>query len=491
MQRSTRRLSDVARRLVIPTGIVTTGWPAVAYWLRRLGIVFDPWQQGIAQLALGKRADGTYACAVGGVHLSIPRQVGKTYMIAGLVYALCLIYPGMTVIWTAHRTRTTTETYRSMRGMTRRQQISPYVDKAPKNNDEWGIFFVNGSRILFGARESGFGRGFAQVDLLICDEEQILTDKALDDMLPAMNASRLPTGGLLIGMGTPPRPTDPSEVFVRTREEALSGESADTLWVEFAPVDPVDPVGWARGYVDWEAFAQANPSFPDRTPRTSILRMVTRLSRESLRREGLGVWDTRYVARAIVTPAQWDACAVTEAPPGPPAYGVRFSADGREAAVSAAVLDGDRVHVEVLAVVPADDLSLDDRPLAQWIAARFSRCTAIVIDGRAGAGALLADLEKLGVRGHKVIAPTAEQAITAYAQTIQSVIGGTLTHGNQAGLNQASRVATRRPIGKTGGWGLRAVDGSSVTNLESAAMAAYGARQRPPVTTSRKIRVML
>nr|MCW1092242.1 hypothetical protein [Streptococcus anginosus] len=68
---------------------------------------------------------------------------------------------------------------------------------------------MNGSRVLFGAREQGFGRGFAEVDIEVYDEAQILTERALDDMLPATAVSKI---GLVIYMGTPPRPgVDPGE----------------------------------------------------------------------------------------------------------------------------------------------------------------------------------------------------------------------------------------------------------------------------------------
>ena len=183
---STRPLSEVARHVVIPSGIVKTGWPAVGVKLRQLGIKFDGWQEGASRLILGKRADGQYAAGIGGVFLSLPRQVGKTFMVGGLIFALCLLFPGTTVLWTAQLTKTAAETYRSMKGMARRKAIAPHIDRTPHNSDEWGITFSNGSRILFGARENGFGRGFAEVDILVFDEAQILTDKALDFALPGL-----------------------------------------------------------------------------------------------------------------------------------------------------------------------------------------------------------------------------------------------------------------------------------------------------------------
>jgi hypothetical protein len=55
-KRGTRKLSDVARHVVVPTGIVSTGYPAVRDKCRDLGIVHDDWQQGLGRLILAKRA---------------------------------------------------------------------------------------------------------------------------------------------------------------------------------------------------------------------------------------------------------------------------------------------------------------------------------------------------------------------------------------------------------------------------------------------------
>src|SRR5690606_6447420 len=108
---------------------------------------------------------------------------------------------------------------------------------------EQEIPFKNGSRILFGAREGGFGRGFDEVDIEVFDEAQILTIKALEDMVAATNQSRFVHGALLFYMGTPPRPIDPGEMFTARRQEALEfkqgrpdfGEAVvggDTMFVE-------------------------------------------------------------------------------------------------------------------------------------------------------------------------------------------------------------------------------------------------------------------
>src|SRR5699024_3291028 len=131
-----------------------------------------------------------------------------------------------------------------------------------------------------------FGRGFAKVDVLVLDEAQILTEKAMEDMVPATNAA---PNGLVLMMGTPPRPTDPGEVFTNRRAAALSGDDEDILYVEMSADENANPD-------DRQQWAIADPSFPARTTETAILRMRKLLgSVASFLREGLGIWDKQAI----------------------------------------------------------------------------------------------------------------------------------------------------------------------------------------------------
>ncbi len=281
----TRRLSEVARHVVQPAGIVSTGYPSVQAKCRDLGIQHDDWQQGLGRLILGKREDGKYAATVGGVVMSIPRQVGKTFTVGSIIFALCILFPGLMVLWTAHRTRTSNETFRSMQATAKRKKVAPHVEYVRATNGEQEIGFRNGSRILFGAREQGFGRGFAEVDIEVFDEAQILTERALEDMVAATNQAKHPSGALLFYMGTPPRPSDPGDAFRNKRARALSGQSRDMVYVELSG----DPDARPDDRSQW---AKANPSYPRRTPEESMLRLRENVgSDESFLREGLGVWD--------------------------------------------------------------------------------------------------------------------------------------------------------------------------------------------------------
>jgi hypothetical protein len=244
---------------VIPEGIVDTLWFEVDERCREFGDEFDEWQDGLGQVALGIREDGTFAATIGGVTISIPRQVAKTFIVMRIVVALCTLHPNLTVIWTAHHLRTSTNTFQKMKSFATSSGVRPYVRNGTNQgtairdaNGEQEIPFTNGSRILFGSRKMGFGRGFDEVDIEVFDEAQILTEQALEDMVPATNQSRFEFGALLFYMGTPPRPSDPGEVFTSRRDEAieLKGNAEDFG----APVVAGDAV-----YIECSADEDASP----------------------------------------------------------------------------------------------------------------------------------------------------------------------------------------------------------------------------------------
>jgi hypothetical protein len=359
----TRRLSEVARHVVVPAGIVSTGYPSVQAKCRDLGILHDDWQQGLGRLILGKRANGKYAATVGGVVMSIPRQVGKTFTVGSILFAMCLLFPRMTVLWTAHRTRTANETFRAMQALARRPKIKPFIRAVRSTNGEQEIAFRNGSRIMFGAREQGFGRGFAEVDVEVFDEAQILTERALEDMVAATNQSKHPAGALLFYMGTPPRPVDPGEAFRNKRDRALSGKSQDMVYVELSADEDPNPD-------DRKQWAKANPSYPVRTPIESMQRLRENVgSDESFIREGLGVWDDRSRLGIISTEAWLNCLDVDSQIVSDPVFALDVSPMRSWSAIAAAGFRADGLpHVEVTASTTG---GVDHRPGTDWVVPRI------------------------------------------------------------------------------------------------------------------------
>lgn len=468
------KLSEVARHVVHPSGIVSTGWPSVRDKCAEFGVTFDLWQDGAGRLILAKRADGTYAASIGGVVISIPRQVGKTFLVGAIVFALCLLHPGLTVLWTAHHTRTSDETFAKMQGFCRRKKVRGHVAKVLI--DDTTVKLHNGSRILFGARERGFGRGFDDVDVEVFDEAQILTENAVDDMIPAMSTAANP---LPIFIGTPPKPSDPSEVFTSKRKAALSGDDEDTAYIECsadAGCDPNDRKQWAK----------ANPSYPRRTPESSMLRMKKNLAMDSFVREAMGVWGETSSARSVIDPADW-AAIETDSPPveGSVSYGVKFSPDGLVVAVGVALTPaGGSPHVEV-----AHHRNLLDGTtwLEDWLSERWRKAQTIVIDGKSGAGALEEALRQRGVSERKIVRPTTDQVIAAHSLLLSAVNTGAVTAFSDPTARESVACAGRRKIGSAGGWGFEPLtDDGDVTPAEAIALAHWGATtcERPARTFS-------
>jgi hypothetical protein len=443
--------------VIAPTGIKATGWPRVRDTCYRLGWRFDRWQDGAGRLILAKRSDGLYAADT--TVISIPRQVGKTYLIACIIFALCLLFPKLTVIWTAHRKTTAAETFATFDGMAQRPRVAPHVRQVLRGKGDEKILFNNGSRILFGARESGFGRGFSDVDVLVFDEAQIMTEATLEDMAAAQNVARNP---LTFMMGTPPRPKDPGEVFTLLRQEALDGDSDGVLYIELSADRGCD-------LMDRDQWRKANPSFPKRTSERAMLRLRKMLkSDDSWRREGLGIWDEFSVHRPVITASAWRDLQDVGPADGvkPHALAVDMS-HGREISVSACWLEGEHAHLEEIWAGVNEDAAVE------FIASRAGRRISVVIDNMSPASSMA---PKLRARKCKVIGTGPQDMSRACGMFVSRATSKTLSHAHQEAVNAALEAARKRAIGTAGGWGWDRVDESVVIHpIVSMTLALFGA----------------
>lgn len=452
----TRKLSEVARKVVAPSGIASTSWPGVRETCRRkLGISFDDWQDGAGRLILAKRADSKLAAMIGGVGLSVARQVGKTYLIGGMTFGLCINRPGMLVIWSAHHARTHGETFLAMQQFAKRSKVRPYISQVYTGSGDEEIRFRNGSRILFGARERGFGRGIPGVDMIVSDEAQIMSEKALDAQLATMNTSDF---GLAIFIGTPPRPEDPSEAFTRMRTEAWDGLLFDAVWIEIGADPDASPT-------DRRQWAKANPSFPHRTPVESILRLQRKLSAESFLREGLGIWDDD--AREGVLPG-WSKRFTKDAPPDPLAIGLSVSLDLQWGSIGAAgVRRDERIHAD----------AVERRHGSTWMVAEAKRIQddwncAVVVDEKCPDANLIPALKLAGVN---VTVLKLEQCIEACSWFVKANKDDRVRHGNTTELNNAIDCAAWRMVGDRKIFGRKQSSGD-ISMLEAVTLAAKKAR---------------
>lgn len=429
-----RRLSDVARHVVTPLGIVASEWPSVRETCRRLGWGFDGWQDGAGMLCLGLRADGEYAADT--TVFSIPRQVGKTYLIGCIIFALCLMKPGLRVIWTAQVKDTALETFTKFLELAASPRVKPHIARTPQGKGDEAIIFNNGSSIEFGARESGFGRGRTDVDVIVFDEGQHLSNNALENLGAAQNVAVNP---LCFVMGTPPRPQDKGEWFTLLRQEALDGESEGTLYVEFSADRDGDPM-------DREQWRKANPSFPHRTSERAMLRLRKKLKNpDSWRREALGIWDEITKQFSPLNGALWRE-AVDIGPPDaakPAALAVDMS-HGREISVGACWLEDSSAHVEEVWA------GVDEPAAVEWVATAAGRRIPVMIDAKSPASSMIPALR---ARKVKILTGNENDMQRACGLVVSDLKAGRLTHADQEAVNEARDGARKRAIGTAGGWG--------------------------------------
>lgn len=495
VDRSTLRLSEVARHVVIPEGIVGSLWDDVAAVCNELGDEFDTWQDGLGQVCLGLREDDSFAATVGGVVLSIARQVAKTFLVGRIVFALCVLFPGLNAIWTAHRVSTANSAFRSVVGLASRPAAARYVEKI-LTGDELAIHFRNGSILRYGARAQNFGRGETQVDVEVFDEAQILRSDTLEDMVPAANQAKIPHGALLFFMGTPPRPKDEGQEFTARRAEALEGkpegavviQRGDMVYIECS-ADPDCGKPGGPDLMDVHQVEKANPSYPKRTPWISILRMRKNLKDDdSWRREALGIWDEVSGASRFISEADWSATETEAAPPsGVRSIGVAFSVDGSRVSVAGAVKHDAGYHVELVGAY-SGSTEQGVAALADWLAERWRTLAAIHVAGP-DAPVLLTALAARKVPGRIVHQDTAGEYFAACSMLVDSVrdavkAGSGFTHpkaGKGDALDDSVAVCDRK-MRQTGAWGWTATtaDGDE-TPIEAVSVALRAAK-----TTRRK-----
>jgi len=463
-------------------------FPRVQRRLNEVGFSFDPWQQGFGTIALGCRADGKFAATVGGVAASIPRQVGKTYTVGGIIVGLCLEFPGLKAAWTSHHNRTTTNTFRSMQGLVKRKGIAPFL--APDRsmgirttNGEQEIKFRNDSVIMFGAREQGFGRGLDEIDVEVFDEAQILTLKALEDMVPATNQARNPHGGLIFFLGTPPRPDDPGEAFTAKRQQALKDKPEGQVvitrgkqaYVEFS----ADPDSAPDDQTQWPIM---NPSFPHRTPLESMERMRENIpDDESWNREARGIWPKVSRHAAVVKHAAWQAMRRNgpSADVRPDAFGVDMS-HGLDISIAACWLEGESAHLEEVWAGSNVAEALD------WLVEAAGWQAEVVIDDISPAAQMVPELKARGVNVRRSSARDMAKACLLFETRANA---DKLTHGGQStALTDALQGARKRPISDAGGWGWDRRDSTvTIHPIVAATLALLGGVTQGPKKPSGRI----
>ena len=433
--------------------------------------ILDPWQSDILDDWMARTPAGKWAAPTCGG--SVPRQNGKSLLVQGRSEAGMILYNEQ-VIYTAHLQKTATETLEEMRDFFETPKLKRYVSEIRSALGRESIILKSGARIKFLARTRNGGRG-QHGDLLIFDEAQELDETAQASFLPAISASLNPQ---TIYVGTPPDPTVTGTVFRSIRKKALDGDSKKTAWFEFS----VDEIGDVK---DKERWAAANPAMGRRILLSTIEGECEQMDDDTFARERLGWWspEETHTEDMALDAQAWEECGSDELKPeGKTAYGVKFSADATEVVLCGAVIPKDgKARISLINRQPT---AIGIQWLADWLNARYSKASCVVIDGRNGVDVLCDKIAGTWKYKGSVIRPRANDVIAAVGLLTNMVNEGTLTwYRQQDALNQSAITSTKRKIGSGYGFG-----GLDSLPIDACSLALWGAKntKRDP---SRRMRI--
>lgn len=460
--------SQEPRIQIEPDRFDTDGADA-ALLMSAYGCELDPWQQLVMDCWLGKDEAGKYTVTSAG--LSLPRQNGKNVCLEAREF-FGLVVNGEKVLHTAHQVRTSKKSFRRLAAMftdKKHPEITDIVKNIRYTNGEESIELDNGGLIEFSARSRQAARGFDGISLVVFDEAQELMDDQVEAIMATLSASQTGTRQLIY-TGTPPYPSCPGEVFRRRRQACITNPSKHDCWHEWS----VEADGISKiNVTDKTLWYMCNPALGIRLEEEFTEEEMRSMSPDGFARERLGWWnpmdtDTNDYA---ISGELWDACKSSEvAPEGKTAYGVKFSPDGAEVALCVAVIPKEGAsRIELIERRPT---GLGTQWLADWLNARYTKASCVVIDGRNGVDVLTEKISTTWLIKGSVIRPSSREVIAAVSTLVDSLNEKTITwFSEQENLRESALTAIKRPI--SGGWGF---GGDNSAPIEACALALWGAK---------------
>ena len=472
----TARVGSQRPTFEAPARYARTDGPELVATLAAYGFSFDGAQRHQLDAYMAKDAAGQPAAMT--IGLSVPRQNGKSH--AARWYAIwCAAICGMQVVYSAHNGDVVDEFFKLLVSVFENETNYPdfhaMLDGDPyRQPGRQEMRFTSGGRIRFSTRTNSKSRG-GTCSVIIIDEAQELTDAQLNALLPTTAASpdSVPQ---VIYIGTPPDPTCVGTVFRRLHDEAHGDPAPDTWWMEWA-VDELPPADASPEDLLELAYT-VNPALGTRIRERTVLNEARTMGLDGLARERLGWWRPGgEQAPPLITAGAWRRCEVGDGDAmrdGTRAFGVKFSPDGRTAALSVALARrGGPSYVELIEV---SGTSRGTDGLADWLLARAGETAALAIDGKRGTAPLVKRLADRGYPRRAIVECAPADAQASGSMLLDEIDVGTVSHIESPALDESATKSIKRKIGSNGGFGFGDGPDSISCPVESAALALWAAR---------------
>jgi hypothetical protein len=435
-----------------------------------LGINLMEWQKFVCIHGHKVRPDGRWHASELG--LIMARQQGKSTLMMLRILTGMFVWGEGLQLASAHRLTTSLETFRQIVGLI---ETNPRLEKEVKK-----IRWQHGAEEieLFGNRRfvvkaaNNAARGLSKPETIHLDELREYKDEdAWSSMRYSMMAAKNPQVWIYSSAGD-----QHSVILNKLRERALaSATTNDPIgWFEWS-AEPDAPILLPSGEMNWDAFAQANPSLGI-TIHPDNLKAVINDPPDIVRTEVLAQWvDT---INSAIDAQKWGLCQTDPIPLDPEAptwLGLDLSPDRKFGAlVATQKLSGERFNL-VLLHTWSNDYSLNDLAVANDIAPYVRRYnTQTVAYSKRTAQAVASRLVPAGI-------PITDMDGAIYAESCDRWLGAInshrLQHGGQEELTQQTLSAAKLPFGD-GSWVIgRRASRVAVCAAVASALATYFATQ--------------
>lgn len=452
----------------------------VAAIARSMGKPLMPWQQQVVDVATEELPDGSPAYGV--VVISVPRQAGKSTLVAPWSFERCIDIEGGLTWYTAQSRLAARDNFTEVLRLLKRSPLGSRCSARLSNGSE-SVEFANGSawRLFSPTPDALHGR---TNELVVVDEAWAFTGSRGIELEQGIIPGFTTTNGQLVLLSTAGTPDSAWLLsYVERGRAAVRAERNDNVaYFEWAvPADRVDDLATAlaAGVEDRTApvYLAALQEIFDAHPakgHTLKQRALNSAAETMAPGEFLRAYGNCWTAVAErVVPA--DAVADCETrtwpkPTRPVALGFDVAIDRRSAAIVAAWRDRPDGLLRFDVIV--------ERTGTSWVAAELLRLQrevspAAIAHPGAGPGADIADeAARLGVTFTPAAGLATRDYVAACASFLAALVDRRASHLGQAPFLAACSAAAKRTVGDAWCWSRRE-SAVSIAPLTAATCAAW------------------